>query len=1192
MKKIYCLTTLLFISVFVSTTNAQSIGKLWGMTYFGSDSGGGTIFNYDPVSSKDTVVIALPTGSKSNGYNPLGNVIQATDGNFYGMVQSGGKYGKGVIYRCTPGGKETIIFNFNDTTTGGEPQGSLFQANDGNMYGMTLNGGAANAGTLFKITTAGVFTLLQNFDGVNYNVPIGNLIQGTDGYLYGMTSQGGTSNYGNIFQYNITTNTLTNIHTFTNSDGNGPNGTLLQASDGNFYGTTFFGGTTGDGTVFRCTTTGTVTTLFNFSNDINGSNPAGDLIEATDGNLYGLTGQSWEGGNGTLFRCLIGSGSLTTLVNFHDTNGMHPLGTLIQASDGNLYGMTSAGGGTGDGIIFEYTLSGSLTTLVNLNGANGQKPFGKLLEAMSVNVTSSAGCTGDYIIAGVRGGAQPFSYSWSTGATTSGISVSTAGTYSVTVTDSRGIPASGTLTLAAFTPFSPNVKVTNVSCNGLCNGFAVGSVTGGTPPYSYAWSSGQTTSVADNLCKGSYGVTIKDAIGCNDTIHFNVTQPAVLSVSGSSNNTTCGANNGTATALPAGGTPPYNYSWNTSPVQTGNVATGLNGGGYSVIVTDGNGCTATNSITVNNSSGPVISSPTITPSTCGYSNGKASVTVTGGTAPYKYSWNNGDTVALDSNLAAGTYIVTVTDKNGCSNFEAVTISDGSGPAITVNSVTPISCYGASNGSISVTVSGGAPPYRYSWSNSATTANISGLRAGPYQLTVFDFDTCIAVRTVIITEPGQIIVTPNITQASCGNSDGGVVLNVTGGTSPYTYSWNTGATTSSINNLTAGTYSVTVIDNNGCSYYTQESVSNASGPVVTIDSVVNVSCATGLSSGMVTANASAGTPPYTYSWSTGATTSSISNLSAGNYALTVTDNAGCAGTANASVAVTPPPTISICMVTVDPATNFNNLLWDATYVPKVASYNIYKETTSPGVFNKIGSAAGTNTYVDTLSDARKRSWRYEISQVDSCGNESSLSTPFKTMHLTISPGSGNSVNLIWDNFQGLSFSYYIVYRDSAAGIAKDSIDYVTNSGIFTYTDFPPITTNWYYHMGINTSAGCLPLESRSHSTETINYNSSKSNSGNITFVEPTSLQGLAAVNNIEVSPNPNRGKFNLNLDLSNQQDVNVKIMNTLGQLIEEENYGKLTGKVTEHFDMSQYGKGVYFITVRTNNSVQNCKVVIE
>lgn len=728
--------------------------------------------------------------------------------------------------------------------------------------------------------------------------------------------------------------------------------------------------------------------------------------------------------------------------------------------------------------------------------------------------------------------------------------------------------------------------VKNVTCNGGSNGSATVIAYGGKKPYKYNWAPPSDTNATDTgLIEGSYVCTVADAAG--DTVRdtIKISQPTPVAVTVVDSNTTCGKSNGEAMASVSGGTSPYAYLWNTSPAQTTASAGNLTAGTYTLIVTDKNKCSATATTTIGASSAPYISVK-VTPSNCGASNGKAVTTVTGGTTPYIYSWNNGDNQPTADSLKAGTYIVIVTDKKGCSSFKGITVSDTNGPSITVSSVTNILCNGASTGAASVTVSGGVSPYQYLWSNGATTSGVSGLSAGPYQVTVTDAFGCNDIKTIDITTPTALTISDSSTQAGCGLSNGSASVTVSGGVPGYSYMWNTGATTSSINNVAAGTYSVTVTDTNGCSISGQASVSNTSGPVVTIDSIVNEDCTAG-TSGSISVTTTGGTPPYQYLWSNGETTYSINGLSSGTYNVTVTDAGGCVGSANANVSASQPPAISICMVTVDPATNHNTIVWDKSLTRHIAQYNIYKETTSPGVFNKIGSvlAANGGTYVDSLSNALTRSWRYEISQVDSCGDESPLSLPHKTMHLTISPGYSGAVNLVWDNYEGLSFGYYIVYRDSVPGIAVDSIDYVTNNGTYTYTDYPPTGMSWYYHMGISNPGGCTP------SIQSLNYNSSKSNSGNL-VIGPTSVQNIGSLNRFELYPNPTKGVFNISFTLNKQQDISVNIFNALGQALIKEKYNKLNGQVQKQYDMSAYGKGVYFVQVIGDEGVEYRNVIIQ
>jgi uncharacterized repeat protein (TIGR03803 family) len=251
-------------------------------------------------------------------------------------------------------GTATVLHAFAGTSDGVSPQGSLIQANDGNLYGMTSGGGASNGGTVFQITPAGTLTVLHAFVGATDGVsPQGSLIQASDGNFYGMTSGGGANNGGTVFQI-TPAGTLTVLHAFVGAtDGVSPQGSLIQASDGNFYGMTSGGGANNGGTVFQITPAGILTVLHAFAGATDGISPQGSLIQASDGNLYGMTSGGGANNGGTVFQITL-AGTLTVLHAFAGaTDGISPQGSLIQASDGTLYGMASGGGANNSGTVFQ-----------------------------------------------------------------------------------------------------------------------------------------------------------------------------------------------------------------------------------------------------------------------------------------------------------------------------------------------------------------------------------------------------------------------------------------------------------------------------------------------------------------------------------------------------------------------------------------------------------------------------------------------------------------------------------------------------------------------------------------------------------------------------------------------------------------------------------------------------------------------
>jgi uncharacterized repeat protein (TIGR03803 family) len=277
-------------------------------------------------------------GTDGFGRFPGAGLVQATDGDLYGTTSEGGAHDRGTVFRITPSGTLTTLHSFDDTE-GNTPFAVLVQATDGDLYGTTLEGGAHDRGTVFRITPSGTLTTLHSFDDTEGELPYGTgLVQATDGNFYGTTSDGGTNFFGTVFR--ITPGgTLTTLHSFDDTEGNTPDW-LVQATGGNFYGTTAYGGDHSYGTVFRITRGGTLTTLHSFD-DTDGNTPD-LLIQATDGNFYGTTDDGGAHDAGTVFK-ITPNGMLTTLHSFDGMDDAAPNG-LIQATNGKFYGTTRFGG--------------------------------------------------------------------------------------------------------------------------------------------------------------------------------------------------------------------------------------------------------------------------------------------------------------------------------------------------------------------------------------------------------------------------------------------------------------------------------------------------------------------------------------------------------------------------------------------------------------------------------------------------------------------------------------------------------------------------------------------------------------------------------------------------------------------------------------------------------------------------------
>ena len=341
--------------------------------------------------------------NQTNGASSNAGLIQGKDGSFYGTTFSGGPGGGGTLFQMTPMGVLTNLVSFNGTN-GASPRAGLVQVLDGSFYGTTYSGGSNNAGTVFQATTNGTLTTLVTFANAIGAYPIAGLMQAQDGNFYGTTAIGGTNGYGTAFQV-MTNGALATLVSF---DINGTNGAspyagLVQGNDGNLFGTTYQGGTSSYGTIFKLTTNGTFTSLYSFTGTNDGGNPYARLVQGSDGNFYGTTFNGGTSGYGTVFEFAT-NGVLTTLVSFGNTNGAYPQAGVIQGLDGNFYGTTTAGGaytnqyGLGDGTIFKLGTNGMLTTLVSFDGTNGASPEGGLVQSVdgSFYGTTANGGTNGY----------------------------------------------------------------------------------------------------------------------------------------------------------------------------------------------------------------------------------------------------------------------------------------------------------------------------------------------------------------------------------------------------------------------------------------------------------------------------------------------------------------------------------------------------------------------------------------------------------------------------------------------------------------------------------------------------------------------------------------------------------------------------------------------------------------------------
>ena len=331
-----------------------------------------------------------------DGAAPDCDLVRSSNGTLYGTCNLHGSNYGGTVFKITPDETLTVIYDFgssDNNADGVNPVSTLTEGKDGDFYGTTEYGGTnGNYGTIFKITPAGALTTLHRFAGSDGANPFATVIQGTDGNFYGTTSTGGANGYGTVFML-TPGGKLTTLINFNDFDGATPHASLIQGSDGNFYGTTLNGGTNDYGTIFEITPAGESTVLHRFSGG-DGQNPPSSLTQGSDGSFYGTTSDEGGNGNGTIFK-ITAAGAFTTLHTFNSADGSGP-GYLLQASDGNFYGTTYDGGANGDGTIYEITPAGVFTSLYSFSGSNGANIYGGLIEGSKGTFYGATGSGGEH----------------------------------------------------------------------------------------------------------------------------------------------------------------------------------------------------------------------------------------------------------------------------------------------------------------------------------------------------------------------------------------------------------------------------------------------------------------------------------------------------------------------------------------------------------------------------------------------------------------------------------------------------------------------------------------------------------------------------------------------------------------------------------------------------------------------------
>ncbi len=665
----------------------------------------------------------------------------------------------------------------------------------------------------------------------------------------------------------------------------------------------------------------------------------------------------------------------------------------------------------------------------------------------------------------VAGGSPGYSYKWDNGDITQTAAFLKAGFHSVTVTDAQNCKAVTLVQVLQPGAFMVTTTDTDIKCAGTSSGtMTITNLTGGTPPYSYAWSGGTVSpdgKMATMLPPGFAMVTITDWHGCSVVKSENISQPAPITVNSSAMNENCsGSCDGSIDLTVSGGVTPYIYAWGPGTIPAVADPVNLCSAIYTVTVTDGNLCTATKTQAVGSATVINLSLAPTAPKCATSNDGSVQATASGGSGAFTYKWSVPGTGSSIGNLPAGGYGCTVTDANGCSKAESVILTAPA--ALVVDSISiasTIKCFGDANGSLKANIKGGTGTKTYKWSDplAQTGQSAANLVAGNYTVIVTDANGCTVSGSKILGQPNQLATTATAVAVKCfGDANGTSTTTPTGGSTPFTYKWSNNQTTATAINLAVGTFSVTVTDKNGC---TATASATVTGPTTAVDAqaLQTVKGCFSSNKSEATATATGGNGgPFTYKWSNNQTTATIQNLAPGSFTVTATDVKGCTDTFVLAVAENTAITMNIAS---NPAKCFGssdgqaavNIISGGAGTGQIADYTYKWSTVPPQLSASATGLQGGQQYTVTATDQ------------SGCTGTASTTIPspleivleMAVTSIKCSGGTDGSVNVVnaanakapitylWSNGQsakqisGLAANSYTVTITDANGCKADS-----------------------------------------------------------------------------------------------------------------------------------------------------------
>jgi hypothetical protein len=652
-----------------------------------------------------------------------------------------------------------------------------------------------------------------------------------------------------------------------------------------------------------------------------------------------------------------------------------------------------------------------------------------------------------------------------------------------------------------------------------------------------------------------------------------------------------GDNSGRIEISTSGGTGVLLHKWSNGI--NGKNLSNLAPGNYFVTVSDNKGCEVVDTVEVQNDCNFTIDIALTQKPDCGQTNGELYVTSSIDTSLLSYHWSNGSFTSNAKKLSTGIYTVSATNQFGCKRQAYFTLGNkGLDLSVVKKDMT---CFETNDGEIDLIVTNGTPPYNYHWTNTNQSKNkdLTGLKNGLYLVFVTDAKLCVGISGAYIQKPEKLDIETSVIEPTCGQNDGVITISgINNGTPSYSYSWkNTfggtvNSTTNSATMLESGVYQVEVIDDNGCVGKKHISLNDSDGPKPLVEIIwPKLSCS---ADGIYSTAFFGGTLPYTYAWKHGVDTALSTNISfpldLGENYIAMQDANGCKYSNYKNFGYFKPWAPFVCLVSVDTVNGVegNKIIWnkDSASVKnqKILGYNVYRESYIKNEYDSIAFVPvdELSQYFDPHISPKSKSWKYKFSTVDSCGIESALSSPHKTMQLVTKDGFdllGNSGKwMYWDDYQGYWFSQYYINRYSKEKGLEEKIDSVSSifaKKFYFDKDYPNLT-NVSYYISCETSSICEATKAPGATV-----NKSKSNK-DIVFSEETLVEFLRTMKKqFQVIPNPAKNKFEIGGDLIVEK---ILVYDLLGNKMLETN--------STTVDVEFLSSGSYVVSILSNNQLEN------